>query len=154
MIPNYLNNSAIEYLGENGEIFVKVWNDTGADIAKGIPKQLVTKWITGKGALVAPITGATNTAVANIIGIPLEAHVASTYGLYQIKGLCEYAVTSGTVAANDNLELINAGVALIDEGTDGGAVETVGAVAVAVSNVTTNVWKVFLRGKLNAVAAA
>lgn len=154
MIPNYLKNSAVEIDQAGDVVIVKVYNDTGSAIAVGVPKLIVNKWITAIGAVAAPLAAATNTAVANIVGVPLEAHANATYARYQIKGLVPYVVTSGTVAANDNLEIINAGAALIDEGTDGGAVETSGALGVAVENVTTNVWKVYLRGKQVSVAAS
>jgi hypothetical protein len=152
MIPNYQGASAIEEFGEGGERYIKVYNNTGSTISKGVPKVIVVA-VGSQGAVAVPVGAATNAAVKNIIGVPLNDHADATYGVYQIKGLCPYVVTSGTVSANDNLEIINNGAALIDEGTNGGALETTNVVGTAVANVATNVWKVFLHGKPVAIAA-
>jgi len=153
MVPNYRGNE-IGYAGKSPVVTVSVYNGTGSAIAKGVPKILCTKADATLGVYLYPLTCATNTAVANIIGVPLAAHADATWQEYQISGLCEYSVTSGSVAVNDMLQVINAGVSFIDEGTNGGAIETSDCVALAVEEVSTYVWKLDLLGKQVSVAAS
>ena len=61
-----------------------------------------------------------------------------TYQLYQVAGFVA-GVTTGTVAANDYLQVINGGTSMIDEGSNGGTQPTADALAVTVTvNTATN----------------
>lgn len=161
-IVTYLGNSGIETREGDGKTFVKVYNDTGSAVSNGAIKVISLKFVSGQGVIAAVAAPATNDFDVNVIGIVANSPSSSianlSYGWVQVYGLygtdTTGATTSGTVAANDRLEVLNAGVAFIDAGTDGGAVETPESCAVAVANVTTNVWQVFLLGKRSSIKAA
>jgi hypothetical protein len=150
--------AAIQRLDANGNVFITVYNNSGGTLTQGKPYVIVNQVISGKVEAVA-IAPATNTNPVNLIGLPVADIPDASYGEVQVEGIFGSvangvgAITSGTVAANDNLQVINAGVSLIDEGTDGGALETVDVCAVAVANVTTNRWVVRLLGKRSGIAA-
>lgn len=167
MIPNYLGNSAVEITGTDPQ-FIRVYNNTASAVLNGVVTLVVSKWTTLVGVQAVMAAVATNDVESNIVGIvnnPGKTGIAAySYGLVQIKGLYGSAAvgsaaaygapTSGTIHANDYLEVIDAGVAFIDQGTNGGAVEPSNACALAVELITTDTWSVYLLGKQCGVAAS
>lgn len=164
MVNNYTDLSAIGKVDAGGKKYVTVYNDTGSTISNGAIKLLVPKWIAGKGVVMVAVALATNTTETNTVGIcdnnPASGIAAGDYGNFLVEGLYGskadgYGVTtSGSVAANDQLEILNAATALIDAGADGGAALLPEAVAIAVEEVTTNVWAVYLIGKQSQIKAS
>lgn len=134
--------------------FINVYNNTGSALTAYRPYNLVPGWITGKGVVYVPIAAATNTAVTNVIGIPQVALADKAHGLIQVSGVVPICATSGSVAANDNLEVIDSGTTLIDEGTNGLAIGTTDVCATAVSLVATDQWVVYLHGKRCSIAGS
>jgi hypothetical protein len=134
--------------------YVNVYNNTGSALTAYAPYNLVPGWITGIGIVYVPIAPATNAAVRNLIGIPQVALADKATGLIQVGGLVPICATSSTVAANDQLQVIDAGTALIDEGLNGLAIETTDACGVAVSLVDTDQWKVYLYGRYCSIAGS
>lgn len=155
-MENYRGNSAVAMPNDTqGDVkFVNVYNNTGSALTAYCPYNLVPGWITGKGVVYVPIAAATNAAVTNLIGVPQTALADATYGLIQVGGLVPICATSGSVAANDNLQVIDAGVALIDEGTNGLAIHTADACGTAVALVATDQWQVYLFGKRCSIAGS
>lgn len=163
MLYNYLENSIVEELSQNGKVIIRVWNDSGGDLARGVPRVASPKWITGKGVVMTVAAPATMDSDTNVVGLILGDMAGNTtiangeYGLLQIQGPFGSAAddwgaaTSGSVAANDQLEVLNGGTTLIDQGTDGGAVLGTESVAIAIEEATTNVWVVWLIGKQSAI---
>lgn len=166
MLYNYLNNSIVEELSTNGKVILKVYNDSGGSLARGVPRVASPKWISGKGVVMTIAAPATEVTDANIVGLVLggvdgtTSIADATYGFLQVAGPFGSvadgwgAATSGTVNANDQLEVLNTGTTLIDAGADGGAVLEAESIAIAIALVTTNVWEVFLIGKQSAIQAA
>jgi hypothetical protein len=152
---NYLNNSAVSKPAAGDVQFVRVYNN-GSALTAYKPYNLVPGWITALGVVYVPIAAATNTAVTNLIGVPQTALAASTYGLIQVGGLVPICATTGTVTANDKLQIINGGVGLIREGSgaDGLTIMTTDVCGIAVANVDTNQWQVYLIGALCSIAAS
>jgi hypothetical protein len=70
--------------------------------------------------------------------------------------LVPICATTGTVTANDKLQIINGGVGLIREGSgaDGLTIMTTDVCAIAVANVDTNQWQVYLIGDRCSIAAS
>ena len=137
-IFNYLTSSTVEERRGNGDVFVKVYNNTGTSIADRAIKMLVPIWITGKGTVIVPIAAATNAAKTSVIGVCEGTHADKTYVFYQIQGFCPN-VTTGTVTANDYVQVINSGTPFIDEGGNGGTQPTADAVGITVTvNTATN----------------
>lgn len=148
----------IEVVTTGSETFVKIY--TASALSEGVVYQLTFAYDSTIGlyaGVIAAATVATATAVICVVQNFLKGKsgiAAAAWGFVQIAGVCEYCATSGTVAANDQLEVITTGAALIDQGTNGGAAISVNTCAIAISNVTTNVWKVFLLGKQVAIAGS
>jgi hypothetical protein len=167
MQENYLGNSVIEEIGRDPK-FIRVYNNTASAVLNGVVTLVVKKWTTLLGVQAVMAAVATNATESNIIGIvnnPGQTGIADkAYGLVQIKGLygsaavgaaAAYgAATSGTVHANDYLQVLNGAAVFIDEGGNGGEVEPTDALALAVENITTDVWSVYLLGKLASIQAA
>lgn len=165
MLPNYLRSNIVEHLSGNGKTIVRFYNDTSGTLSRGAIKVASPKFIAAEGVVVAVAAPATQATDSNIIGIvigDLEGATTvadATYGLLQIEGpfgsLAEaFGVpTTGTVAANDGLQVLNAAAALIDSGGNGGAVLLPETVAIAIELVTTDVWAVYLLGKPSSIEA-
>lgn len=167
MQSNYLGNSAIEQVGTDPK-FIRVYNDTGSAVLNGVITLVVPKFIAGKGVVAVMAAVATNATESNTVGIvnnPGKTGIANAeYGLVQVKGLygaaasgqaAAYGVsTSGSVAANDYLEVLNATAVFIDAGTNGGAVKLSEACALAVALIDTDVWSVYLLGGLCSIQAS
>jgi hypothetical protein len=160
-IANYQGASAVEVLSDGDKKFVKVYNGTGSALARGVIGRLTFQWVTGVGITARFLTGlatqaTSNAVIAVVCNFPKGKNTIpdGEYGYVQIAGLCDYAITSGTVAGNDQLQGIDSGTSLIDQGTDGGAVIDEETCAVAVENVTTNVWQVYLVGRQCVIAAS
>lgn len=159
-IPDYSggNNGVEWYRDGEGGVYVKIYND-GTAKSNGVVYELT---FTSSSSVVyadvvAPSTIATATAIIGVINNApkgLDTIPASNYGWLQIAGYCPYVATSGSVAANDQLEVITGGVALIDQGTNGGALMGANSVGVAIANVTTNVWSARLFGRPVVVAGS
>ena len=149
-IPNYQNASAVEVLEGDGVKQVKVWNNSGVTCSKYVPMALVPGWITGKGAVMVPIAVATNSVKTTLIGVPQEDVADSVYGFFVVQGLC-IANTSGTVTANDKLQVQNATPTVFireGAGSDGLALPSDSTAAVSVENYDTNIWYIHLSGEL------
>lgn len=155
-MANYRGNSAVAMpKDDQGDVaYINVYNNTGSALTAYQPYNLVPGWITGKGVVYVPIAAATNATPTNIIGVPQTALANATYGLIQVGGLVPICATSGTVNANDCLQIIDGGKALIDEGGNGLAVMSTDACGVAVANVDTDQWKVYLFGRRCSIAAS
>lgn len=166
MLPNYINNSIVEELSGNGKVICRFYNDTGGSLTRGTPRVISPKFVSGKGVILAVTQAATETTESNVVGIVVGDLAGNTtvtdaeYGLIQVMGPFgsnaeDYgATTSGTVAANDQLEILNGTDALIDAGADGGAVLEAESVAIAIEEVDTNVWAVYLLGKPSQIKAS
>lgn len=160
-IANY-QGASIEVLSDGDKKFVKVRNDTGSALARGAIGKLSFEYSATYGIIARFVGGAfaTNTGqgerVAVVCNFPKGKNTIpdGEYGYVQIAGQCDYVSTSGTVAANDQLQLIDSGTAMIDQGTNGGVVIASDTCAVAIANVTTNVWQVYLLDKYSTVAAS
>lgn len=156
-MENYRGNSAVAMPRDTqGDVkFVNVYNNTGSALTAYKPYNLVPGWITGKGVVYVPIAAGTNTAATNLVGVPQTALADATYGLIQVGGLVPICATTGTVTANDKLQLIASGVGLIREGSgsDGLTIMTTDVCAISVANVATNQWQVYLIGELCSIAA-
>lgn len=153
-IPNYrgTNTGNEQIVESDGSVFLKVYNDSGSAYARGVVYSLT--YTVASGICYADVVAPTTTGTASIIvGVvnnsPLgkDTIADGEYGFIQIKGYCPYAVTSGTVHENDQLEVLTTAAAFIDQGTNGGAVTAQESVGVAIAEVTTNVWSVWLMGK-------
>ena len=148
----------IEVVQNGSEVFVKVY--TTSALTDGVVYQLTYIYDSTIGIyaqVVGAATIATNNAIVCVVQNALKGRsgiAANSWGFVQVAGVCEYCATSGSVAANDQLEVINGGAALIDQGANGGAALGSNACALAISNVTTNVWKVFLFGKQVVIAGS
>ena len=168
MVENYLGNSVVEEIGTDPK-FIRVYNHTTSEVLNGVVTLVVKKWTTDLGVHAEMAAVATNdTAASNIVGIvnnPDETGIAAhSYGLVQIKGsygsaavgtAAAYGVTtSGSVAANDYLEVIDGTAVLIDGGTNGGAVRVKNYCALAEELITTDTWKVYLIGEPCSIAAS
>ena len=161
-IVGYQGASNVEVLSDGDKKFVKVYNGTGSALARGAIGRLSYKWISGSGVVGYFVGGAfaTNTAqgekVAVVCNFPKGKNTIpdGEYGYVQIAGLCDYVATSGTVAANDQLQIIDSGTAMIDQGTDGGAKIAGDTCGIAVANVATDVWQVYLIDKYSTIAAS
>jgi hypothetical protein len=145
-IPDYQDTSAIERRSGNGDVFLKVYNNTGSKISAKAVKSLVPIWITGHGTVYVPIVIGTNAAKTSIIGAADTDHADKTYAFYQTAGYVPAATTSGTIHANDFLEVIDSGTSFIDEGANGGTQPDATCVAVAIANNDTDNWSIYLFG--------
>lgn len=156
-MENYRNNSAVSMPKDTqGDVkFVNVYNNTGSALTAYRPYNLVPGWITGLGVVYVPLAASTNTAVANLVGVPQTALANATYGMVQVGGLVPICATTGSVTANDKLQLIASGVGLIREGSgsDGLTAMSTDVCAISVANVDTNQWQVYLLGNLCSIAA-
>jgi len=155
--------AAIEVQGAGTDVWLSVYNDAGAAVTNGDIKLLSFKVSSGvlQPVLIAP---ATNTTVGNqvvvvdnsIVGLGTIAD--ATWGFVKVSGYV-LADVDGTadLVAGDQLQVINAGVALIDQGSAQGAVIDADTCAIMLEAYTTNavaLKSVFLLGNQCAVAAA
>ncbi len=160
MLQPYANEA------QKGKRYVRVYNNSGSAISNGAIKNIVEGWITGKGVVKVPVAPATNATESNVIGIvdnnPTGSIANGEYGNVLVEGqygsLAEgYGVaTSGTVTANDQLEVLNGGTAFIRSGSGNDALAAIlnETCAVSVENVTTNVWAVHLIGRQHSIEAS
>lgn len=144
---------------KRGKRYVRVYNNTGSSISNGAIKVLVEAWISGKGVVFVPIAPATNSALKNVVAIidnnPTGGIAAGEYGNALVEGQyggadVGYGVgTTGTITANDQLEVLNNGTVFQRAGTsgDGLSVTLSETCAVSVENVAANVWAVYLIGQ-------
>lgn len=160
MINYYANEAQL------GKRYERVYNNSGSAISNGAIKMIVEGWITGKGVVKVPITPVTNATVSNVIGIvdnnPTGSIANAEYGNVLVEG--QYgsladgygASTTGTVTANDQLEVLNTGTAFLRSGSgnDGLAKILDESCAIAVENVTADVWAVHLFGRPHSVEAS
>jgi hypothetical protein len=160
-IANYQGASAVEVLSDGDKKFVKVLNSTGSALARGTIGRLSFEYSATYGLIGRFVTGLATQATSNsvicvVCNFPKGKNTIpdGEYGYVQVEGLCDYAITSGTVAANDQLQGIDSGTSLIDQGTNGGVVIDEETCAIAVANVTTNVWQVYLLGRQCVIAAS
>lgn len=158
---NYQGGGDVEVLRNGMERFVKVYNGTGADLARGAVGTLSFKYDTTEGLVAYFVGGFTTQAIGSIqVAVvnnsPLGKNTIADgeYGFVQVGGLCDYCATSGTVNANDQLQGINGGTTLIDQGTNGGVVIDDETCAIACVNQATNVWSVFLLDKECTIAGS
>ena len=157
---NYRDSGPIKKVEGDNE-FYYILNESGGTAGKGIPYVLnmnaAATTIGGVSVVVAqysvqaPATLATS---SSIICVPVADIANGAWGWVQTKGYVPYAVTTGTVAANDQLEVLNTGVAFIDQGTNGGAAIGANSCGIALVLVTTDVWTIYLFGLQVVVAAA
>lgn len=169
-LTDYLKNHATERMDVDGKVYVKVYNNSGGALTNGAIKCVVPMWITALGAILVPIAVASNATASNIIGIvdnsvENQDNIAiASYGWVQIEGIYGDAVggttmdpvtafgatTTGTIAANDQLKVTNGAptvfTAVSTGATVGGGVQNVLTSAIAVANVSTNLWSVYLTG--------
>jgi len=152
-VPNYpgTNTGNSRIVESDGSVFVKVYNDTGVALARGVVYSL-THTVASSIAyadVCAPVASTTRSAVIGVVNnAPLGQDTIgiASYGYVQIAGYCPYVVTSGTVAAGAQLEVLATAAAFIDQGTTSAAVIGLNSAAIAIANVTTNVWTAFLFG--------
>jgi hypothetical protein len=157
---------AIEVVGDGSEKFVKIKNVTSsAALTEGTVYQLTYVYSAANGLhadVVAVGTVATATAIICVVQnfFAGKSGIADDeWGWVQIAGVVEYCKTSGTVLANDLLEVdVNISTTAFSASSSGsevgGGALGVADAAVAISNVDTNVWKVFLFGKQVAIVTS
>jgi len=150
--------STIGGVDAGGRAYVTVYNNTGSAISNGAIKILAEMWISGKGIVLVPIAPATNATETNLIGVCENAGGSiadATEGQFLVKGVYgstavasnTYGAVTGTVAANDVVEVINGGVSFIDSGSDGGAVQPPEGVGIVVEVITATSAVIYLFGK-------
>ena len=137
---------------ENGyEKYIKIYNDTGGALARGTV-YAITFTAAASGvvypAVVAPATVGTATCLTGVVNNSLRNETTigiASWGYMQIAGYCPYVLTSGVVAVNAQLEVVNATpTLLIDAEVVGGAVLAGETVGIAIALITTDVWSVWL----------
>jgi hypothetical protein len=151
-ITGYQGGVGVEPIIENGgSEWRLIYNDTASAFSNGIPYALTMTVASGVPywTVTAPKANAVGARIVVIDNSPLSLATIPAYnwGYVLVSGLSVQAVTSSTIAANDQLTVAADGVAFtaISTGvTVGGAVLDTGCCAIAVVNVTTNVWKVAL----------
>jgi len=163
-IANYDKKNTVGKFFAGGKGYVAVYNNTGSTIANGALRNLSELFISGKGVVMVPLTPATNVELTNLIGICANntggGIADGEIGFFQVEGpygsLAEGfgATTSGTIHADDQLEVLTATTALIDSGGAEGAIIKGESCACAIEEVTTNVWAVYLYGKRSAIAGS
>jgi hypothetical protein len=150
----------VEVVSNGSEVFVKIY--TASALSEGAVYQLTYKYDSTIGlyaGVVASATVATATAIVCVVQNHLKGVsgiAAAKWGFVQIAGVVEYCTTVGTTAANDQMRAHNGAATLepVSTGvTVGGAAIGVSCCGIAISNVTTNVWKVFLLGRQTSIAA-
>lgn len=126
----------------------------------------VVKKVRTHGAVTANIPymfGPTSTYPCGLTAVPAtnpktniivfeEAHAAAGYYEGVVAGYVVSAVTSGTVAANDCMQVINAGVSFIDDGANA-PVQTADTCAIALTAAVANVTPILMSGVEVAIAA-
>jgi hypothetical protein len=174
-IPNYQGGANCanmeEVKGSDGQIYVKIYNDTGAALSNGAIYEL--SWEVDatdtsnpiiRTILKAPATEAVSVVqIAVVDNTPLgkTTIAAAEYGFVCIKGFT-YALVDGTtdVAAGDQLEVLNAGTAFIQAAAatagDAGTIidETCAIAMEAYTSATPANKMVFMLGKQTVVKAA
>ena len=156
-------SGVIEWIRNGSDVFVKFYNDTGGALANGAIKVLAFK-IVSSAITAVVIAPATETTTSNLVGainnLPYgKATVPDAeWGYLQVQGECE-ALVDGTadLVAGDQLEVLNAGTALIDAGIATGAVLEAETVAIMKEAYTTNaeaLKAVYFVGKYSAIQAA
>jgi hypothetical protein len=153
-IPDYqgTNTGNDVIMESDGSVFLKIYNGTANALARGVPYLVCYTVASGicYPTIIAPATVSTERAFVGIVNnSPLgqSTILAYNYGYLQVAGYCPYVVTASTPAANDQLRLLNAGVALVDQGANGGAALAQETVGVLVKNIDTNVDAVYLIGR-------
>jgi hypothetical protein len=107
----------------------------------------------GNATYVGPLTAAAATSAQALVGIASETTSGAAWTRLIVAGYVDNAVTSGTVTAADDVEVVNAGAALIDAGQ---AHPTLSANGIGYCMVTAsgNVADVWLLGKYVNLAAS
>ena len=154
-VNNYLLNSNIEVLENGDDRQLKIYNNTGTALTAYCPYMIVPGWITGVGFVYVPIAVATCATASVVVGVPQAAIADKAWGFVYTRGYC-LATTSGTVTGNDRLQVINAGVSFIREGSgaDGLVQPGTDVSAISVANSDTNLWYIYLTGVHCTVAAS
>jgi hypothetical protein len=152
-VPNYpgTNTGNSRIVESDGSVFVKVYNDTGSALARGVVYALTYTVASGiaYADVCAPVADSTRGAIIGVVdNSPLgkDTIADAAYGYLRISGYCPYVVTSGVVAAGAQLEVLATAAAFIDQSTASAAVIGLNSAAIAIANVTTNVWTAFLFG--------
>ena len=162
-IPDYPsgNNGVEWYRDAEGGVFVRIYEDGGSALSNGVVYALT---FTSSASVVyadvtAPTAVATNSAIIGVVNNAprgLDTIPAYGRGWLQIAGYCPYINTTGTIAANAQLE-VKADAATVlqdDTAANGGVQYTPNCVGVAIAEITTNVWSAFLIGNPVVVASS
>jgi hypothetical protein len=161
-IPDYAegNNGVEWYRDAEGGVYVRIYDDGATAYSNGVVYALT--FTSASSVIYADVTAPTAIATAStIVGVinnapkGLDTIAAYGKGWLQIAGYCPYVNTTGTIAANAQMEVqADAPTVLQDDTAANGGVQTTpNCVGVAIAEITTNVWSVFLVGKPVVVAA-
>lgn len=107
------------------------------------------------GAEFVTAAPATLAAPGSLVCVPQVAVTSGYYCWVQIQGDCKVLMTAETYAVGDFLQILNAGTALVVDGTSGATVQLVNSSAICKEAGTTAVArKAFLLGERAVVAAS
>jgi hypothetical protein len=144
---------------EGANKWLLVYNDTASALSNGVPYVLSMQVASGIPYYtpVAPVSNAIGDTVVVIDNsrLGLSTIAAYAWGYVLVSGLTVEAVTTSTIAANDQLKVANGGAAFAAVSTGstvGGAVLATNTCAIAVVLVDTNKWKVFLLDRIAVIA--
>jgi hypothetical protein len=153
----YQGSVGLEPVIENGGSKWRLIYNASTALTNGVPYALTMTVASGVPyyTVVAPVTNAVGTKIVIIDNSPLGLATipATSWGYVLESGLSVEAVTSGSVTANDQLEVLTTAAAFVDQGTNGGAVIATNTAAIAVVEVSTNKWKVMLLPTTSVIAA-
>lgn len=97
---------------------------------------------------------ATLAAPGSIVAVPQVAFTSGYYGFVQIKGDATVLMKAETYAVGDHLQILNAGVTLVVDGTSSSTVESINTCAISKATGTTAVAQpVYLKGEMAVIAA-
>jgi len=108
--------------GAHGEVFIKVYNNTGAAVNNGDVYFLNWKRDSSSGArptleAVATSTVARQVVVVNNAPLARDSIANGKYGYVQLRGYCPKVKSANTVAIDDFLAGTNASQTAADDGT-------------------------------------
>jgi len=106
------------------------------------------------GGEVITAAPATLSAPGSLVCVPQVAFTSAYYGFVQIQGIASCLVTAETYAAGDTMQILNAGTALVVDGSTGSPAITVNTSAIIKETGTTAVARsIYLIGRPAVVAA-
>ncbi len=136
---NYVGAGVPELISEGFDLFIKVFNETGAALTKG---QVVKVSFANSTSGMYPqaVQPGTNSAVIHMMGVVANSKLGSSsianlaWGLVQIQGYCPEIATAGTVSTVDH-QLVTTNTSY-NATSSGATTETTAGFAAAKSIVT------------------